>query len=129
MDTLATEVGGIIVGWLVKVSLAIVVISVLAFDGVSVAYSAVTTQDDARAVARSAASAVFEQKPPAQIVLDAQETAAQRGVTIVPEQLFVSPDGKVTVTVQRTANTLVAHHVSALRKYLSSEATSTFDTQ
>lgn len=129
MKTVGTEVGGIIVGWLLKVSLAIVVISVLAFDGVSMAYSAVTTEDDARAVARSAAAAVFEQRPPAQILVVAEETAAERGVSIPAGGVLLSPDGQVTVTVQRTANTLVLHHISALQQYLDTEATSTFRTQ
>ena len=124
-----TDAGGIIVGWLLKVSLAIVVVAVLGYDLLSVAYTAVAVEDDARAVARSAATSVFAQESPEQMLLRAEETAASRGVDITDSTVSVTEEGAVVVTVSRTANTLVLKHIPPLRDYLTSDATVSFDTR
>ena len=124
-----TDAGGIIVGWLLKVSLAIVVVAVLGYDLLSVAYTAVAVEDDARAVARSAATSVFAQESPEQMLLRAEDTAASRGVDITDSTVSVTEEGAVVVTVSRTANTLVLKHIPPLRDYLTSDATVNFDTR
>ena len=51
--------GGIVLGWLMRVTIVLVLMGVLAFDVFSLAYTNVTTVDDAGIVAGTGAQSLF----------------------------------------------------------------------
>lgn len=116
--------GGIVLGWLLKVTLVLLIVGVIAYDVVSVAYSRVAASDDARYIALGASEAIVLQRADnAEAVQMAQERAESRGVPLKPKDITIDPDGTVTVHVSRTADTLVAYHFSALDRFTAIDET------
>lgn len=112
-----------ILGWLVRVALVLTVGAIMLFDVVSLAYTNTAVQEDARAVARTASHAVLAQDSDQLIILQAEQTASERGVELVLSDMTLTKDGAVTVTVRRTAPSILLHRIPALREHLTSTAT------
>ena len=119
-----SDQGGVIVSWLLKVAIVLAVGAVVIFDAISLGYSHTAVLDDARAVARSASHSVLAQENDTQIVRTAQQTADERGVELVVENMTLDENGAVTVTVRRTAPTLLMHRIPPLREFLVTTASS-----
>jgi hypothetical protein len=89
-------------------------------DGGRVGYNRLSTQDDAKTVARAAAQAVRDQPLTQQTAViayqAAESTARSFGATVVRKDFTVHRDGKVTLTLERTVPTLVFDHLPLLRK-------------
>jgi len=120
------ERGGIVLGWLMRVTIALLVMGVLAFDVFSLAYTNVTTVDDAGIVAGTGAQTLMENPGDIQ---SAQEVsvaqAADLGVRMRSKDWWVDEQGEVHVTVTRDAKTLALHYVPPLEKYLTVRAVGT----
>jgi hypothetical protein len=101
----------------VLVILAVMVLGVI--DGGVVGYAHVATEDDAKVVARAAAEAVRGERVTEQtavIAYQAAESIAHRfGATVPRNDFTVHSDGQVTLTLQRSAPTLVFDHLPFLR--------------
>ena len=98
-------------------------------DGGSVVMSRLTVPDDAVAAGHEAAQAV-EGLPVTQetVVLAfeaAQSAATPRGVTVEADDFALYRDGRVTLTVSRTAPTLLLQHVPGLRDLARVSSTAT----
>lgn len=118
--------GGIVTGWLLKLTFTLLVLGVLAYDGISVAYTRVATSDDARYIAQGASEAIVLQRADdEQAILAAQDRAQSRGVTLGKKDVVIADDGSVRVHVGRTANTLVAYRISALDRFTRTDETYT----
>ncbi len=105
-------------GWLLKITLVLLLIGVVAYDVVSVSYSRVSASDDARYIALGASEAmVLQRADEAEAVSMARERADTRGVVLRDKDIRIADDGAVTVRVSRTADTLVAYHLSALDQF------------
>ncbi len=120
------ERGGIVLGWLMRVTLVLVVIGVLAFDVFSLAYTNVTTVDDAGIVATMGAQSLIENpgdQKGAKAVSVAQ--AEELGVRMRSRDWWVDESGEVHVTVSRDAKTLALHYIPQLEKYLTVRAVGT----
>lgn len=112
-------------GWLTRVVLVIAVVGVAAVDSISVASTSLSVQDDAV----TAALAGRDDYATSRNVVTAYAAALQRlhevrPDAVMPAQTFVvAGNGTVTVTVQRTPTTIVAHHLPWLRDHLRQQAT------
>ena len=99
------------------VGMAVLIIALL--DGGSLAITRASVTDDARDAGYAAAEAVEGLPGTQQAALIAYEAATRRGTAaalhIERRGFTVYPDGKVTLTVTRTAPTLVIKHVPVLR--------------
>lgn len=113
-------------GWLVRVTAVLVVLGILAFDVFSLAYTNVTTVDDATIVATTGAQ-VLMQTPRAYDEARATSVSAAQalGVTLSDKDWWVDESGEVHVTVSRTATSIALHYVPQLRKYLTVRAVGT----
>jgi len=102
-----------VLGWLVKLVATLGLAGVLAFDGLSIATTAVSLQDQAANAARSGSDAV-ERTPTAQAAYDAALASAVDAHAlneIDPTEVAVASTGAVTVTLHRTAPTLVVQRI------------------
>lgn len=120
------ERGGIVLGWLMRVTVALLLMGVLAFDVFSLAYTNVTTVDDAGIVAGTGAQALMESPgnlKAARVVSLVQ--AEDLGVQMSPRDWWVDESGEVHVTVSRDAHTLVLHYIPQLEEYLTVRAVGT----
>lgn len=114
---LRSDRGEIILGWLTKLTLVLSVLGLVAFDGISLVQARFQAADRAQQAAGAAARA-YGSSPDVQKAYEAAllEVAAS-GDTIAPTEFAIAPDGAVTVTVRRTAPTLVVEKVGPLRPY------------
>ena len=118
--------GGIVLGWLMRVTIVLVLMGVLAFDVFSLAYTNVTTVDDAGIVAGTGAQSLMENpgdQKAAKTVSVAQ--AEDLGVRMRSRDWWVDESGEVHVTVSRDAKTLALHYIPQLQKYLTVRAVGT----
>jgi hypothetical protein len=118
--------GGIVLGWLLRVTGVLLVLGVLAFDVFSLAYTNVTTVDDAGIVASTGAQVLLEQPRAYDAAKEESiDQAAELGVRMRAKDWWVDEEGEVHVTVSRTATSLALQHVPPLRKYLTVRAVGT----
>lgn len=120
------EQGGIVLGWLLRVSVLLLVLGVLAFDVFSLAYTNVTTVDDAGVVASSGAEVLLEHPRAVDDAKDSSlQQAADLGVAMRAKDWWVDETGEVHVTVSRTAPSVALHYLPALRRYFTVRAVGT----
>lgn len=112
------ESGAIIAGWLVKLTIALVVIFVVGYDAIAITYNNVSTAEDARLVAREAADAKFlKRSTNAQAVAAAEARADAAGVELNPEDVVFYPDGSVEVTVSSSIDTILVQHIGPIAEW------------
>ena len=111
--------GSAILGWLVRVSLVLVVLGVIAMDGISIASTRLQLEDATDSAARAASWTARTSPNRAMIIDSAAASLAQKKGDYVldPNSVRVAPDRSVTLTVSRTAQTIVVHRVKPLAKY------------
>lgn len=120
------EQGGIVLGWLLRLAAALVIMGVLAFDVFSLAYTNVTTLDDAGIVAGTGAQTLMESPRDKLGARAGSMDQAQRlGVQMRLKDWWVDEDGEVHVTVSRRAHTLALHFIPPVDKYLTVHAVGT----
>lgn len=100
--------------------LALAVGFVLAvLDGGSVALTRMSVPDDVRAAGYAAAEAAQDQPATRRTAVAAYEAAVAdaklHGLTVRTDDFRLYPDGRVTLTAEKTAPTLLLDRVSALR--------------
>jgi hypothetical protein len=116
--TRSSESGGIVLGWLWKVVAALVIVVVVGYDSVAIAYNSVATSDAARSVARAASDArLIDRSTKAQAIAAAEETAHAKGVILDPKDVVFGSNGSIQVTVSRSVDTLVAHWFGPLEEW------------
>lgn len=117
MKEARTDAGTIVVGWLVKVALALAIFGLVAFNALAIGSAHLSTSDDANSAA-SAAAADFQNSHNAA----SAESAAEQAITnpsekIVPNSVVIAQDGTVTLSVQRTITTVLMESIGPLKKY------------
>jgi hypothetical protein len=118
--------GGIVLGWLMRVTIVLVLMGVLAFDVFSLAYTNVTTVDDAGIVASTGAQSLIENpRDPKAARSVSVAQAEELGVRMRTKDWWVDESGEVHVTVSRDAKTLALHYIPQLEKYLTVRAVGT----
>jgi len=120
------ERGGIVMGWLLRLTAVLVVLGILAFDVFSLAYTNVTTVDDAGIVATSGAQVLLESPGSYDEAKERSMSQAEElGVRMRGKDWWVDEEGEVHVTVSRKASSLALQHVPQLQKYLTVRAVGT----
>lgn len=117
--------GDIVLGWLTRVVAVLAVLGLIGFDAVSLAMARFTAEDHAQAAARAAAT-TFQQTPVPQSAYEAAlgEVVAS-GDTIDPASFSAAQDGSVTLTLSRTAPTMLLDRIPPLREWTRMSATVT----
>ena len=127
IETLRTELptSRSTIAWFV----AMLVVGLTLVDGGSVAITRASVPDEARNAGYSAAEAAHGMPNTQQAALIAYDAATRSGASaalrIERKGFTVYPDGKVTLTVTRTAPTLVFKHLPVLRDLTVVTATTT----
>jgi hypothetical protein len=103
-----TRDGVMVFGWLTRLTLALVVFAIFAFDGISIITAKVGAGDEAQSVALAAAEA-YQSAHSGSAVLAAAKSALSEGDTLVPKSIKVASDGTVTLKIRRTAKSIVLH--------------------
>lgn len=109
--------GGVIVGYFTKITLVLVVFSVLCFDAVSVGAARVGVEDTARSAASEGAEAYAQTKSVAAAYKAAVDAAEERGGTVVKKSFAVDADGTVTLRVEKEATTLLLYRSKKTSKW------------
>ncbi len=117
--------GSIVVGWLLKLTLVLCGIGVVAYDAIGVAGAHVRVTDDAQSVAMTVGDALWERHAtPAQARRDGIKAAVERGDTAGPAEITILP-GKVIVKLRTQATTVVLDMLPFTRKYTTADSTAT----
>ncbi|MCU0300231.1 MAG: hypothetical protein MUF35_01340 [Candidatus Nanopelagicales bacterium] len=118
--------GGIVLGWLLRVTVVLVVLGVIGFDVMSLAYTNVRTVDDAGIVAGTGADVLIESPGDFDRARDESRAVAKElGVRMRGKDWWIDEEGEVHVTVSRTAHSLALQHVPQLERYLTVRAVGT----
>jgi hypothetical protein len=119
--------GDIIGSWLVKVTLTLAVAGVVLFDAISIGVASVSLQDTAQAAAREAVDATEDVRDPAVAYTAAHDHAVEQNPLnqVDPASVRIGEDGSVTVSVERTAPTLVVQRVGWIAGWAERDATRT----
>lgn len=120
---MTSDRGSIVLGWLTKLTLTLAVLGVVVFDVIAITSARFTAEDHAQEAAR-AASAAYRTPADLQLAYDAALAAVTvHGETIDAESFTITPEGSVTLTLRRTAPTLVVAKVAPLRPWADVKAT------
>ncbi len=115
--------GDIVLGWLTKLVVTLAVLGVIGFDLISLGAARFQAEDHAQAAAR-AANASYRSTPDLQKAYDAAlAEVAQHGDTIDPQTFTVGPDGTVTLTLRRTAPTMLVEKIGPARQWAEVDVT------
>ncbi len=119
--------GDIVLGWLTKLVVVLGVLGVLGFDAISLGTSYFQAEDHANTAARAASDTHRAGSAPnVQAAYDAAlAEVLEHGETIDPQSFTISPQGEVSLTLRRTAPTLVMEKVGPLRSFAEIERTVT----
>lgn len=105
--------GGIVLGWLTKLAVVMALVGVVLFDGLSIAASRLSIEDQGLKAAR-AASSQWQRSGDIQLAYDAAVVAAVEANTlneVLPTTFVAGPDGTVDLDMHREAATLVVHRI------------------
>jgi hypothetical protein len=107
--------GDIVLGWLTKLVATLAVLGVIGFDLISLGTARFQAEDHALAGVRAANDA-YKASPNVQVAYDAAlAEVVEHGDTIDPQTFAIGPDGTITLTLHRTAPTMVVEKVAPLR--------------
>jgi type II secretory pathway pseudopilin PulG len=117
--------GDIVLGWLTKLVAVLAVLGVVGFDVISMGSSRFQAEDHAQAAAR-AATETYRSAKDLQAAYDAAlaEVVAD-GDTIDPQTFTATPDGRITLTLHRTAPTVVVEKIPPARGWAEVDVTVT----
>lgn len=112
-SALAGDAGGIVVGWLTRITVVAAVVGLVAFDAISIGVSRLAVEDDGALAAREA-STDLGRTHDVQAAYDAAVAAATEANPlneVPPRDFEVLPDGSVRLVVAREATTFVVHRI------------------
>jgi hypothetical protein len=114
-----SEDGGIVVGWLTKITVVAAIVGVVGFDGLSLLVTKFGVVDQGGLAARTASEA-WKNSRDIQTAYEIAAAAASEAnaANIVDTKTFrVDDDGTVHLRVEREATTLVLHRIGPLRSW------------
>ena len=117
--------GDIVLGWLTKLVASLAVLGVLGFDAVSLVSSRFQAEDHAQSAVRAASESYRSAKNLQQAYEAAVAEVTDAGDTIAPESFQVAPDGQITLTLRRTAATMVVDRIPPARGWAEVDVTVT----
>ena len=119
LRTPSGDAGGIVLGWLTRLTVVLAVVGVIAFDGISIITSRLSLEDAGNQAARSASETWQSTHDIRAALASAQRAATEANpdTTVVTDSLSVDADGTAHLVVTREASTLVAQHIAPLRHW------------
>lgn len=117
--------GDIVLGWLARITVALSLLGVVAFEAVSIAVTRVSTKDAATNAAFEASQTWHETHDVERAYIEASAYAIDHGGTIEPDEFTVDDDGRVTLTMRRTATSLLLDRFATGREWLAVAETGT----
>ena len=115
-----TNERGAVSNWFVQMLIVIVVVGLIIYEAVALAFATVRVDDLAREVARAARDEYRSEQSLDSARARVEELVADREATVVR----VDTDGDVlTVTLEKHANTLIVHRIPPLADRLTPTAT------
>ena len=105
-----------VTGWFARLALIFAVVSVFAFDGISLAAAHFSASDDAENAAQAAATA-YEHSGLIGTAVTAAEVSLPKGEKLVPGSVKIDKVGAVSLEVRRTARSLLLHLTSETKKW------------
>ncbi|MGL5829270.1 MAG: hypothetical protein ACRC0L_06845, partial [Angustibacter sp.] len=113
------ERGDIVLGWLTKVVVSLALAGVIFFDAISVVTTRLAVEDDAAAAARAATDSWDSAKSVPQALEQARLSATESSsANVLVEGSFrIAQDGSVTLSLRRTAKTMIVRRVSAIESW------------
>ena len=115
--------GDIVLGWLTKLVVTLGVLGVIGFDLVSLGAARFQAEDHAQSAAR-AANESWKSAKDLQAAYDAAVAeVAEHGDTIDPQTFTVGADGSITLTLHRTASTMVVEKIGPARSWTEVDVT------
>jgi P pilus assembly chaperone PapD len=120
MTRIGGDSGGIVIGWLTRITVLFAVAGVVLFDAMALGTTHASVSDQANAAAREAALAYQngsgQQRAYVQAVQVASE--ADSGNVIDPRSFRIDPDGTVRLRLSRDADTLVLYRIGPLEDWI-----------
>jgi Flp pilus assembly protein TadG len=120
---LVRDESGVIVNFLIKTLVVFALLGLVAYDLGQVVVAQVKAQDTATAAAQAAADTYFMTKNYQRARNAADQAAASQDPGSRITAFAINSDGSVSVTVMRTANTLIVARVPPLRRFGMQQAT------
>jgi len=117
MDLACRDNGSIVIGWLTKLAVAIALVGVALFDSLAIGAAHLGASDDASTAAEAAAASYHTSHNVQAAYQAAVDTLPTDSESIAPQQFIVEPDGTISLVLERTTTTLVAHRIGPLKKY------------
>ncbi|MCW2680118.1 MAG: hypothetical protein JWM62_1519 [Frankiales bacterium] len=115
--------GDIVLGWLTKLVLTLGVLGVIGFDLVSLGAARFQAEDHAQAAVR-AADESWESAKDLQTAYDAAlAEVLEHGDSIDPQTFTVGQDGSITLTLHRTAPTMLVKKIGPARNWAEVDVT------
>jgi hypothetical protein len=112
-----TDLGGLVVGWLVKLAAFLAVVGVFGFDGIAVLTARLGASDDADQAA-SVAATEYRTSHNVQAAYNAAVASLPQSSESIPASTFVvQSDGTVDLVVDRQVQTLVLYRIGPLKKF------------
>jgi len=123
----AHERGDVISSWLIKVAVCLAIAGLIGFDAISVATAQLSLTDDVAGAAREAVDAAVETGDyhAAHPAAEAFALEQDPSNVVKPDDVLVSSDGTTTVTVHRTAPTLILFRLGPIADWAERDATTT----
>ena len=121
-----TDQRGAVSNWFVQLLVIVLVVGLIIYEAVALAFTTVRVDDLAREVARTARDEYRSEQSLDGARARAEELAADREATVVR----LDTEGDVlTVTIEKQANTLIVHRIPPLADRLTPTATRRADLQ
>jgi hypothetical protein len=115
--------GDIVLGWLTKLVATLAALGVVGFDLISLGSARFQAEDHAQSAVR-AANESYRSSKDLQAAYDAAVAeVVEHGDTIDAQSFTVGPDGRITLTLRRTAPTMLVEKVAPLRDWAQVEST------
>jgi hypothetical protein len=116
---LGDDRGGIVLGWLTKLTVALALVGIVLFDAISVGSTMATVTDSANYAAQEASATWDSTKDLQQTYLAAAEAATEQNPdnVVSTKDFTVDPDGTVHLSITRDARTLILYRWDRTAKW------------
>lgn len=114
---MTSDRGSIVLGWLTKLTLTLAVLGLLAFDAIALTAARFSAEDDAQAAARAASAAYTTPADLQRAYNAALAEVVADGSTVDAPTFSITQQGTVTLTLRKTAPTLLVAKIAPIRSW------------
>ena len=109
--------GDIILGWFTRVAVFLLLLGIIAFEGISLVSARFSATDEANQVAMAAADAYAPKKSAKAALAAAEDEATSLKVDLLADKFVITDDGSVDVSISKTATTLFLYRTEKTAKW------------